>query len=132
MKFRALISEGAAVKGLIALFALILIFHAVVMAGFVPVEMVWGGRLKSREELLRFESISIVLNFVMLVICAVRWRHIQKQESPRWMVFLFWAMALLFAFNTLGNVFAETFWEKIIFTPLTLVLCVLCVRLALR
>lgn len=43
-----------------------------------------------------------------------------------------WAFVGLFALNTAGNVFAKSTVERLAFTPVTLVLAVLCLRLALH
>ncbi|MEN9442639.1 MAG: hypothetical protein RLZ33_2716 [Bacteroidota bacterium] len=44
--------------------------------------------------------------------------------------FAFWLFFVLFSLNTLGNLFAETLTETLIFTPLTILLAVLSLRLA--
>jgi len=42
-----------------------------------------------------------------------------------------WAVVGLFTLNTLGNIFANTLFEKLAFTPVTLLLALLSLRLAL-
>lgn len=43
-----------------------------------------------------------------------------------------WLMAGLFALNTVGNLFSNNDFERIIFTPVTLLLSIACVYLALQ
>lgn len=131
MMFRKL-SEHRAARALILFFSLFILFHVAVLAGFVPMELVWGGRLKTREELVRFEVVSIVLNVLMLMAAMAKAKFLKQGSSPRWLMIIFWAMTTLFALNTLGNLLAESYVEKMVFTPVTLLLSVLSARLALR
>ena len=60
------ITEKFATNALLIIFILVMVFHALVLIGIVPFEMVWGGRLESKEDMIPFEITSIALNSVML------------------------------------------------------------------
>lgn len=107
-------------------------FHLVVMAGAVPMQYVWGGRLQSREELLVMESVSLLINLMMVGLCLWERSLIKKGKKQLIISVLFGLLALMFALNTLGNLVAEQTLETMVFTPLTLVSSVLCAVVALR
>jgi NADH:ubiquinone oxidoreductase subunit 6 (subunit J) len=115
---------------LLVLFGAVVVFHLVVLAGFIPTEMVWGGRLKNEEERTvgAFVSISFVLVFAALVL--VRMGHIGR-SMPALGKWGMWSVCALFALNTVGNLFALDLRETLIFTPITLISAVLAARVAL-
>jgi len=119
-------------KTLLLLFSLILVFHTLVLVGYIPFQMVWGGRLKSYEEMLAFETISILLNFIMLAVIAIDSGLLRIPVSRKVLQFSIGIMAVLFAVNTVGNIFSVNEMEKLIFTPVTAILSVLCIRLLVR
>ena len=45
---------------------------------------------------------------------------------------ILWIMAVIFLFNTLGNILSVNQFEKLFFTPLTFVLSILSYRLAVK
>ncbi len=109
--------------------SLIIVFHLVVLAGFVPKDMVWGGKMETREELLRFETISIGINALLLLLIRIRANATPQTPGHRYSRIACGFFAVLFLLNTIGNLFAENSMETIIFPPVTLLLSVLCLRL---
>jgi hypothetical protein len=95
-------------------------------------EIVWGGRLKSKEEMIPFEITSIALNSVMLGIVAMQAGLLKVNVKPSVLKIAFWCMFVLFTINTIGNIFSNNELEKLIFTPLTLLLSVFSLRLAIK
>ena len=51
---------------LMVLFSAICVFHFLALFQVIPFDILWGGRLKTKEEMWVFESISILVNFLML------------------------------------------------------------------
>ena len=126
-----LISESFASRGLMILFSLIIVFHLLVLVQVIPFQMVWGGRLNSVSEMYTFETVSIALNLLMLAVVSVRSGVMSLVVNPRVIQFLLWAMAALFILNTVGNLLSINETEKLIFTPITLILSIFSIRLAL-
>jgi hypothetical protein len=116
---------------LMGVLGLVVVFHGLVMLGAVPFEIVWGGRLKSHAQMLQFETVSIVLNLLMLLVVAVHTRLLRVNISRKVTQGLLWAMVGLFLVNTAGNIFSSNSFEKLFFTPLTFVLMLCSARLAL-
>ena len=126
-----LIPEKFASRGLVILFSLLIVFHLLVLTGIIPFQMVWGGRLKDIGKMYSFEAVSIVLNLLMLGVVAVRSGLVSCRINPLVIQILLWMMVALFILNTVGNLLSINETEKLIFTPLTLMLAIFCIRLAL-
>lgn len=119
-----------AARILLVLLGAAAIFQLVVLAGFIPVEMVWGGRLNSAEERTVGAIVSLTILLLMMAIVLARTDVFGTRWSgpARWGL---WAMCLLFALNTVGNLFALDARETWIFTPITALAALLCARVAL-
>lgn len=106
-------------------------FHILVVAGFVPSTIVWGGRITDRSRLVRMELVSIGIMIVAAVVIALRATSLMQGSSSPVLTVATWGLVALFALNTVGNLFAKTTFEKAAFTPVTAVLALLALRLAL-
>lgn len=115
----------------ITILSLVIIFHLLILSGVIPYAIVWGGRLTSTNEMITFEAISIVLNMMMIVIVAQHSGLLRLPVKAIVSRIGVWIMVLLFALNTVGNLMSVNETERMIFTPLTLILSVLCLALAL-
>lgn len=125
-----LITARNAAISLLFIFIAVSFYHIAALAGIIPIDMVWGGRLTSRTELIRFELVSLAINFGMM---AVVWTKLKMMDQPtRVVTGLLWLMAILFALNTIGNLFAMNSLEAILFAPATFISALFCVRLALH
>lgn len=119
-----------AAYSLLALFAAAIIFQLTVLAGLIPTEMVWGGRLQNEEERTAGAWVSIAFLVVFALLVLVRLGAIGRivPALGKWGM---WAVFVLFALNTVGNLFALDLRETLIFTPVTLVSAVLAARVAM-
>ncbi|MBK6754358.1 MAG: hypothetical protein IPG69_12390 [Flavobacteriales bacterium] len=115
---------------LLVLFASAIMFQLAVLAGLIPTEMVWGGRLQNEEERTVGALVSIAFLLVFVALVLVRMGHIGRSmpAAGRWGM---WVVCALFALNTVGNLFALDMRETLIFTPVTLVSAVLAARVAM-
>jgi hypothetical protein len=129
---KRLVSQRTATVGLLTLFSLVIFFHFLVLTGVVPYKIVWGGRLETVSQMIRFEIISITINLIMLSLVAIKCGYLKWSLNKRWIQVGFWVMVVLFSLNTVGNLFAISQWERWIFTPLTFLLAVLSLRLAIE
>jgi len=114
-----------ALKIMIALLTLVIIFHFTVIIRLIPYEVVWAGKLKSVNEMYAFEAASIAINAFIIALLLLKAKHIKQNTSNKILDALLWLFVVLFAFNTVGNLMAETLFEKLFFTPLTLLSCIL-------
>lgn len=128
--FRRVISERVAANLLLVMLSLVTAFHLLVLMRIVPFEIVWGGRLENADQMIVFESVSMILNVSMIVVIALHTGYFNTRVDRRITTVVLWLMAILFLINTVGNLLSLNQTEKIIFTPITAILCVLCFRLA--
>lgn len=121
-----------ALNGLISIFILSILFHFTVMIGLVPPNIVWGGRVNKTNELLRLELFSIVLNSLFLVFILIVNKTINISLKVLLIKTILWIMGLVFLLNTLGNLFAKSSIETMIFTPITILLSFFSIYLAIN
>jgi len=128
---RTLIPFRTAVATMLVVFSLFLIFHVLVIAGVVPQEIVWGGRMSTRAELVQFEIVSIATLPLSAVAVYAYGRRRQAGQRAIVLRILMWILVALFVLNTIGNIFAQTDFERYAFTPVTVILALLALRLAI-
>jgi hypothetical protein len=128
---KKLLSERAAVRSLLLILALVVIMHLLILAGIIPYAMVWGGRLQNKAQMVRFETVSVLVNILMLAVVSLRAGLLRVRLQPLVGRILLGLMAGLFLLNTVGNLLSTNTVEQVVFTPLTLVLFLLSLRLAL-
>jgi hypothetical protein len=123
--------KKAAEYFLITTSLLTLVFHLLVLLKVIPYEMVWGGRLKTDIDMYRFETVSILMGIVFLMVLLMQSGFLFTR-APRMLVKIgLWAMLILLVFNTIGNLMSVSNTEKLIFTPLTFLSSV-CLVIILR
>ena len=109
---------------LITISTLATIFHLLILFRVIPFEITWGGRLKTVEEMYVFETISILINSFFIFILLQKGEYIRYFLGKKTVTLILWVFFTIFALNTIGNVFAETYFEKF-FTILTLLNAIL-------
>ncbi|WP_258101066.1 hypothetical protein [Marinoscillum pacificum] len=109
---------------LIVIFSLLIIFHVLILTSVIPYDIVWGSRLSSHEDMITFEAISLSLNGAFLWIILMHAQFIKPVLSSKVSRVLLWVMMGLFILNTLGNLVSENDFEKVAFTPVTILLSI--------
>ncbi len=128
---RKLISFEFAANASLALYAIFFVFHLLVLAGLIPQNIVWGGRIESRNDLIIFEVVSIIILLICFLLTLLRIKYVNHTKFKTITQTSMWLLFVLFLLNTIGNLFAVTFIEKIAFTPITALLSLFALRLAL-
>ena len=113
------------------LFSITMVFHLLVLTSIIDFHLVWGGRLHSKTEMVQFETVSLIVNLLFLIIVALKMNWLRFRFPKVVVTVLLWLMAVVFSLNTLGNLVSLNRLETIVFTPITLVSAVFCVVLAL-
>jgi hypothetical protein len=121
-----------ALIGSISIFSLSILFHLLVIMKVIPSTIVWGGRIENQQELLKFESISIILNVFFLLILLMINTTIKVKVKPIVFRLVLCLMSALFILNTIGNLLAKSSIETMIFTPVTILLSIFSLYLALN
>ena len=99
------------------------------MIGIIPFEIILGGRLKDSSQMLTFETVSLTINLIMLVTVLIKAGFLKFSINQKIIKIVFWIMFIIFLINTFGNILSKNESEKIVFTPLTLILSILSFRL---
>jgi hypothetical protein len=126
-----LITEKLASNIVITILSLVVIFHVLVLMNIIPYAIVWGGRIKDKSQLLTFEIMSIAINLLMLAVVLMKAKVFTVVINEKLITISLWVMVALFMLNTIGNLFSINDFERFFFTPLTLLLSVFCLKLAL-
>jgi hypothetical protein len=113
-----------AIKILVGITAAAIFFHLLILVKIIPYQITWGGRLKSDSEMYIFESLSILINGFYIYVLLQKGNFIRRAFGQRAISTILWVFFALFVLNTLGNLVAETNFEKG-FAVLTLVNAVL-------
>jgi archaellum biogenesis protein FlaJ (TadC family) len=127
---KRIIGHRTAANVLLMLFSAAVLFQLVVLSGFIPTEMVWGGKLESEEQRTVMSLVSLALLLMMIATVLIRMGRI-GHSIPAIGKWGMWAIVVLFALNTMGNLAAEDLRETFIFTPVTLVAALLAWRVAI-
>src|SRR5690606_11314053 len=90
----------------------------------IPYHIAWGGQIQNDTEMYIFETISILINLFLGLILLMKGNYIRFQLPERRINLVLWIFVGLFTLNTLGNLFAKTYFEKS-FAVLTLFFAVL-------
>ena len=126
------ISFSLAINTVLILLCAFVVFHLLILTQIIPFDIVWGGKLKDLAQMRRFELISIAVNIFMAVIIAIKGNYIKIKAPIKIINMVIWLFVVLFAFNTIGNLFASTLMEKVLFTPATVILALFCYRIAIE
>lgn len=110
---------------------LLAVFHVLVILKVIPADIVWGGKFKDDIELQIMLFVSLILNLIMGVLFLVRYFQIRRNQRFIVVSILMWLMLVLFVLNTVTNIMAETWVEKLTFTPISIFLAFLSLRSAL-
>jgi hypothetical protein len=110
-----------AIKLVLGTLIAVILFHVFIILKIIPYQLIWGGRLKNDVEMYVFESVSILINLFLSLVLCMKGNYISYKFSNKFITIVLWFFVILFAANTLGNLFAKTSLEKT-FALLTLIL----------
>ena len=117
--------------GLLILLSLFLVLHFIILLKLIPYNLVWGGRLKSDKEMVRFEIFSILINTLFVIVILVQGSFLTIDIPKKIITYTLWLMIGLFLLNTLGNLTSKNKLEQRLFTPITILLAIFSLILAL-
>ncbi len=118
-------------NALTIIFSLMIIFHILVLFKIIPYTVVWGGNLQSPLQMYIYESITLAINLLFLSVVLMRMKRLKAFLSVSAQNIFLGLMAALFLLNTIGNFYSESFWEKVIFTPVGFLMSLLSLMLLL-
>ncbi|HEY5327191.1 MAG TPA: hypothetical protein VIJ27_09330 [Mucilaginibacter sp.] len=126
-----IITQRFALNGLLTILSLFILFHLLVILKVIPFGVVWGGTMKNQSQMLTFETVSVIINILMLAVVAVKASVLKMNINYVIIQVILWIMFGLFLMNTIGNLFSNNHFEKLVFTPVTLILSIFSLRVAM-
>lgn len=114
----------SAIKIMLYAVGVLTLFHISILLKIIPYDITWGGRLNNDAEMYAFESFSLAVNLFLGFILLIRGQHIKALIPAKVVKVILWLFLVLFALNTIGNLVAETTFEKF-FAALTFLFCFL-------
>jgi hypothetical protein len=104
--------QKAAIKTMIALLIAVSLFHISILLKIIPYEMTWGGRLENDRQMYTFETLSLAVNLLLLAMVLIKGGYLKPFVPMKVVRVILWIFVVLFALNTIGNLLAETTFEK--------------------
>lgn len=114
-----IMNPKTAVKLMLSLVIAVTILHLSILLKIIPYEITWGGRLQNDSEMYVFEAMSLIINVILGITLLIKGSYIKQIVSLKVVNIILWIFLVLFGLNTIGNVLAETNFEKY-FSILTL------------
>ncbi len=124
-------SKKAAGITLISSLIFLMNFHLLVAAKILPGDIVWGGTMDGND-VIKYEIIALLITGLLLFFAAAKAGYIASSILKKTADIFIWVMVAYFAFMIFANLSARTLTEKVIFIPLSAVMFVSSLRLALR
>ena len=100
------------IKILLCLIATVTLFHLAIITKIIPYEVAWGGKINNDAEMYVFEGISILINLFLGFILLIKGDYVLSFLTTRVVDIILWIFLLIFGLNTIGNIFAESLFEK--------------------
>ena len=117
--------------GLLILLSLLLLLHFIILLKIIPYKLIWGGRLKSNNEMYRFEIFSVLINSLFIIVILTQAGFLKINIPNKIITYALWFMTGMFILNTLGNAVSKNKIERLIFTPITILLAIFSLVLVL-
>jgi hypothetical protein len=128
---KKLLSKKTAGILLIACLIFMMAFHLLVVLKVLPGDIVWGGTL-DENAVIKYELIALIVSAFLLFIASVKAGYINIIILKKIANVLIWLMVVYFAFMIFANLVAQTVTEKVIFIPLSALMFISSLRLALE
>ena len=128
---KKLISAKLAGNVLLFSLGLLLIFHLLVLFKIVPADVMWGGQANAGN-IVMLEIVALAVTIFFGYIIAAKTGYFQVGKFVGVVNVLVWIIFAFLVLNTLGNLASGVSAENFIFAPITLVLAICALRLAIE
>ncbi len=105
-------AKNIALRLLIGMLIAVIFFHLLILTKLIPYNIAWGGRLENDFQMYVFELISILINIFLIAVLLLKSNAINHSFSSKSLNIILWVFMILFSLNTVGNLLAETNFEK--------------------
>ena len=130
---KKLISAKTAGSILLCAMGLLLLFHVLVTLRIIPSDIIWGGQIQnSSANLLTMEVIAFVITILFILILLAKLDYIKVKRLRVIVNIGVWIIFIYFLLNTVGNFASGVSFENLVFAPITILLTLLALRLAIE
>ena len=120
-------------KILLSTFGLLLVLHVLIIIQVVPANIVWGGQIEADgSNLMQLEIVAITLTVFFAGIVVAKIRSLQANKSNKLITIGMWVVFAYLVLNTLGNFASGVSAETWFFGPLTILMALCALRLAIE
>ncbi|SIT12284.1 hypothetical protein SAMN05421766_11167 [Zobellia uliginosa] len=88
------------------------IFHVLVLFQIIPYDVVWGGKIKSVNEMYILEGVALTIMLFIGAILSMKSRLVKPFFAYKTIKRILLVFAIVFMLNTIGNLLAKTIIEK--------------------
>jgi len=117
-------NKQIAIKIMLWLVGAIMLFHMCIVLKVIPYDIAWGGRLENDNQMYVFEGISIFINLILFITLLIKGALLRPFIPMKIVNIILWLFVAIFVLNTVGNILAQTNFEKS-FAILTLAFSIL-------
>jgi len=124
---------SAKLAGNILLFSLglLLIFHILVLFKVIPANIMWGGQATAAN-IITLEIVALIVTLFFGYVIAAKTGYVSSGKFIVVINILVWIIFAFLVLNTVGNLASGVSAENLIFAPITLILALCALRLALE
>ncbi|MBN1824926.1 MAG: hypothetical protein JW958_01585 [Candidatus Eisenbacteria bacterium] len=128
---KGLIGAARAADILLVLLVALALFHVLILLGVLPSGIVWGGRAEGAAGGFRaMEAVSLAITGIMAFVVAARAGHLGSPRLGKAVRAALWVMFVYFLLNIAGNLASRSGVERAVFTPFSVILALLVLRVA--
>lgn len=131
-KMKKLLRADLAGKGLIAIFALFIIFHALILLRILPFDMVWGGQLKDYSSAIVYEGFAVFLLLLFIYLVWLKLKNLSHGRTNKFISITIWLIFAYFLLSIVANLASPNAVEKFVFMPISVIIAFLALRLAIE
>lgn len=130
---KKLISTRLAGNILLVALGLLFVFHILVLFRVLPADIVWGGRIQGvPENFVTLEASALLVTLFFILIITAKLGYIQAGRLSGVVNIGVWLIFVFLLLNTLGNLASGVSFENLIAAPLTIILALCALRLAIE
>ena len=109
------------------LFGFVIVFQILIVGGIIPISMAWGGQYSVLTNGLKVAGmVTVIILLFFAYVIRKRAGLFGKKPPSVTIKIVSWFITGFMAVNTLGNLASQRLGEKILFTPITIILFAAC------
>jgi hypothetical protein len=127
-----MIGEKSAAIALLVILGALGVFHVLMLAGALPAGIAWGGQAAGSPQTLRaLEVVGLTATLLFAAVVAAKAGFLGGSSVRRPAGIAMWVVFGYFVLNVFGNLASLSGLERAIFTPVSVILALVSLRLAL-